>query len=237
MSKQLILIVDDEQDIQELTKLILVQEGFMVSSASTADQTIEMVSSQKPDLILLDLKLPGISGLEICRILKNDQKTSSIPVIMLTGKYIKPEERAHGLDMGADDYIIKPYSAKELTARIRAVLRRIDKEDEKEEELSTSDDSIVINIATHSVIVTESNGSQSKKVLSLTPKEFGLLWTFFKKKNHVLDRNFLCETVWGYEYYGTTRTVDVHIAHLREKLGEYGKRIETVEALGYKFVD
>lgn len=237
MPKQIILVVDDEHDILTMTDMILGQEGYEVVTAENADQAIQQVRNKRPDLILLDLKLPGIGGMEVCRILKEDEKTSQIPIIMLTGKYIKPEERAEGLDMGADDYIIKPFSVKELTARMRAVLRRMDHKSEPEEVIKTNDESIIINLATHTVDIRLHPQENNRKILSLTPKEFDLLYTFVKKRNHVLNRNFLCEYVWGHEYFGTTRTVDVHIAHLREKLGYLGKKIETIEAIGYKFVD
>ena len=227
MAKQKILVVDDEPDLVELVKDVLERNNYLVISARNADLAIKKVRESNPDLIILDLNLPGIGGIEVCRILKQDKKTSSIPIIMLTVKSTEMDKIA-GLEAGADDYMTKPFSTAELVARTRAVLRRILYAGEPGEVLASG--KIRLDSTEHMVYVVD-------KQIDLTPKEFNLLYLLMKKKGKVLSRTFLIENIWGYEYLGGTRTVDVHVRHLREKLGEEGKKVETVEGVGYKFVE
>jgi len=227
VAKQKILVVDDEPDLVELVKDVLERNDYSVISARNADLAIKKIRESKPDLIILDLNLPGIGGIEVCRILKEDRKTSSIPIIMLTVKSTETDKIA-GLEAGADDYMTKPFSTAELVARTRAVLRRILYAGEPGEVLVSGD--IRLDSTEHMVYVADEQ-------IDLTPKEFNLLYLLMKKKGKVLSRTFLIENIWGYEYLGGTRTVDVHVRHLREKLGEEGKKVETVEGVGYKFVE
>lgn len=228
-TKGTILVVDDEPDIVEYIVAVLEKEGYKINTAGSSDDALESIESEKPDLAILDLKLPGVSGYDLCRILKSKNETSDIPLIILSGKFIRPEDKIEALDIGADDYVTKPFSGGELLARMRAVLRRADYRGE-EGNILKSGNSLEVNIGEHTV-------KHSGKLVRLTPKEFDLLVMFLKKKNHVLKREFLLESVWGYEYFGTSRTVDVHVRRLREKLGGASKKIETVETIGYKFVD
>jgi two-component system alkaline phosphatase synthesis response regulator PhoP len=227
VAKQKILVVDDEPDLVELVKDVLERNNYSVISARNADIAIKKVRESKPDLIILDLNLPGIGGIEVCRILKRDRKTNSIPIIMLTVKSTETDKIA-GLEAGADDYMTKPFSTAELVARTRAVLRRILYAGEPGEVLVSGD--IRVDSTEHMVYVLD-------KQIDLTPKEFNLLYLLMKKKGKVLSRTFLIENIWGYEYLGGTRTVDVHVRHLREKMGDEGKKIETVEGVGYKFIE
>jgi len=227
VAKQKILVVDDEPDLVEMVKDVLERNDYSVISAGNADLAIKKVRESKPNLIILDLNLPGIGGIEVCRILKQDKQTSSIPIIMVTVKSTETEKIA-GLEAGADDYMTKPFSTGELVARVRAVLRRIVYAGEEGEVLVSGD--IKLDSTEHMVYV-------KNKQINFTPKEFNLLYMLIKKKGKVLSRTFLMENIWGYEYVGGTRTVDVHVRHLREKLGEEAKKIETVEGIGYKLVD
>lgn len=227
MAKQKILVVDDEPDLVELVKDVLERNNYLVISARNADIAIKKVRESNPDLIILDLNLPGIGGIEVCRILKRDKKTNSIPIIMLTVKSTETDKIA-GLEAGADDYMTKPFSTGELVARVKAVLRRILYVGEQGEVLVSGD--IRLDSTEHTVYV-------KNEPIDFTPKEFNLLYLLMKKKGKVLSRTFLMENIWGYEYLGGTRTVDVHVRHLREKLGEEAEKIETVESVGYKFVD
>jgi DNA-binding response OmpR family regulator len=228
-TKGKVLIVDDEPDIVEFIEAVLEKEGYQVVSAESADDALQNIESGKPDLIILDLKLPGVSGFDLCKILKSKDETSDIPLVILSGKYLRPEDKVQALDIGADDYITKPFYGGELLARIKAVLRRIDYKGEAVSILK-SGTSLEVNIPEHTVRI-------SGKTIKLTPKEFDLLVMFLKKKNHVLKREFLLESIWGYGYFGTTRTVDVHIRRLREKMGPLSKKIQTVEKIGYKFIE
>ncbi|MFH1258759.1 MAG: response regulator transcription factor [Elusimicrobiota bacterium] len=225
--KQEILVVDDEPDLVKLVTEVLREADFSVSSANNADETMRKIRESKPDLILLDLKLPVKDGFDICRTLKSDDQTSAIPVIILSSKKTEAD-KVLGLELGADDYITKPFRSAELVARLKAVIRRMDTKGEKEKIVCSG--KLVLDLDSHSVMVKD-------KPIKLTPKEFDLLYTLLKKKNKVVSRAYLMESIWGYEYYGTTRTVDVHIRHLRYKLGVEGRRIETVESYGYRFAE
>jgi len=227
MLKKRILVIDDDASISKLVSDVLTEEGFSVITASCGEEGIKKVHRSKPNLIILDLRLPDMNGFQICQTLKKDKNVSDIPIIMLTVKSTKSSTVA-GLEMGADDYIVKPFNQEELIARVKTVLRRAGGGEKVEEILRYGD--ILLNLDKHTVFI---KGEE----IDLTPMEFSLLHILIKKKGHVLNRSFLLETVWGYEYFGTTRTVDVHIGRLREKLAPLGEMIETVEGVGYKLID
>ncbi|HWQ61994.1 MAG TPA: response regulator transcription factor [Negativicutes bacterium] len=222
-----ILIVDDEANIRQLVKFNLEKEGFTTIEAEDGDACLEAVSRGKPDLIVLDIMLPGQDGLEVCRILKSRPETAGIAIIMLTAK-IEEIDTILGLEMGADDYVTKPFSPRELTARVKAVLRRNQKEP------SQSDELVFGNLRLHLVRYETFLGQEK---LELTPKEYELLKCFITYAGQAFTREQLLEQVWGYEYAGDTRTVDVHIRHLRIKLSadpSLAEAIETVRGVGYK---
>lgn len=223
MIKQKVLIVDDEVAIQELIRFNLEQSGFETEVAGDGIAALEMYESYRPDLIVLDLMLPGKDGYDVC---KEIRRTSNVPIIMLTAKETELE-RVLGLELGADDYITKPFSPLELVARIKAVLRRANSQetyDENEYRVGN----LFLQVDTREVKVHGKN-------VDLTRKEFDLLHIFMQHVGKVLTREVLLQKVWGYEYEGETRTVDVHIRHLRRKLGPEGEtRIETIHGVGYK---
>ncbi|MFY9526213.1 MAG: response regulator transcription factor [Limnochordia bacterium] len=223
MVKQKILIVDDEASIQELIRFNLEQSGFDTETASDGLEALEKFESYKPDLIVLDLMLPGKDGYDVC---KDIRRTSNVPIIMLTAKETELE-RVLGLELGADDYITKPFSPLELVARIKAVLRRASgQEEEGANEFRVGN--IFLQVDTREVRVNDVE-------VELTRKEFDLLHIFMENVGKVMTREVLLQKVWGYEYEGETRTVDVHIRHLRRKLGPEGEtRIETIHGVGYK---
>ncbi len=221
-----ILIIEDEADIAESLRYNFEREGFRIGIAESGEKGLRMALDEKrpPSLILLDLMLPGMSGIELCRRLRREPTTKKIPVIMLTAK-ASEADKISGLEIGADDYITKPFSVKEVTARIRAVLRRVDSETvQKYEDDKLSVD--FIDMRVHCV------GDEVK----LTRKEFALLTYLTKNSGRVATRQNLLDNVWGYSYFGDTRTLDVHIRRLRQKLGECGECIETVVGVGYRFV-
>ncbi|HBG10655.1 MAG: response regulator transcription factor [Limnochordia bacterium] len=223
MIKQKILIVDDEPSIQELIGFNLEQSGFDTAIAADGFAALEMFESYKPDLIVLDLMLPGKDGYDVC---KEIRRTSNVPIIMLTAKETELE-RVLGLELGADDYMTKPFSPLELVARIKAVLRRASGQ-ESQDENEYKVGNIFLQVDTREVKV----GDQ---LVELTRKEFDLLHIFMQNVGKVMTREVLLQKVWGYEYEGETRTVDVHIRHLRRKLGPEGEsRIETIHGVGYK---
>ncbi len=227
MLKKRILVIDDDASVSRLVSDVLTDEGFSVATASCGEDGIKKVYRSKPNLIILDLRLPDMDGFQICQTLKKDKNVSAIPIIMLTVKSAKSSTVA-GLEMGAEDYIVKPFNQEELVARVKTVLRRGSGEEKVEEILKYGD--MHLNLDKHAVFI------KDKKV-DLTPMEFNLLHILVKKKGHVLNRSYLLETVWGYEYFGTTRTVDVHIGRLRERLAHLGDKIETVEGVGYRLID
>ena len=223
MVKQKVLIVDDEVSIQELIRFNLDQAGFDTEVASDGLEAIEMFESYRPDLIVLDLMLPGKDGYDVC---KEIRRTSNVPIIMLTAKETELE-RVLGLELGADDYMTKPFSPLELVARIKAVLRRASGQ-ETQDENEYKVGNIFLQVDTREVKVHD-------EPVDLTRKEFDLLHIFMQNMGKVLTREVLLQKVWGYEYEGETRTVDVHIRHLRRKLGPEGEtRIETIHGVGYK---
>lgn len=227
-----ILVVDDEEHITELLRFNLEANGYTVIEAADGQTGIDLAKSEKPDLILLDLMLPVIDGVEVCRRLRLDEETEHLPIIMLTAKSDEID-KIIGLEMGADDYMTKPFSVRELLARIKAVLRRQrdagGAHEEEESGVITIGD-ITINEDKHEV-------RKRDEILDLTLKEFRLLSLLARNKGKVLSRNFLLDEIWGYDYFGEIRTVDVHIRHLRKKIEDDDKNpeyIETIRGVGYK---
>lgn len=225
--KEKILIVDDEKDIVKMLSYNLKKEGYRTVDARDGEDALELVLREHPDLILLDLMLPGIDGLEVCKQLKKEPKTSRIPIIMLTAK-IQETDKIVGLELGADDYVSKPFSPKELIARIKAVLRRSLEKEIPKEIVKFGD--LVIDFSQISVSV-------GNKPVELASKEFELLKTMIKAKGRVLSRDYLLDTIWGFDHAMDiqTRTVDVHIRTLRKKLKSAAKHIITVKNYGYRF--
>lgn len=225
-----ILIVDDELNIRELLKFNLENSGYKVIEAEDGQTAINMAKSQKPELIVLDLMLPGMDGLEVCRLVKNSRETAAIPIIMLTAKN-EEIDKVIGLELGADDYLTKPFSPRELLARIKAVLRRSNKESAVGGELVVG--KLKLNFNRYEAYLGATK-------LELTPKEYEMLKLFATNTGKVFTREQLLEKVWGYEYYGDTRTVDVHVRHLRVKLAlenDVAEAVETVRGVGYRFKD
>ena len=227
MPSDTILAVDDEVHILELISFNLKAAGYHVVTALTGEEALKRCEVERPSLVLLDIMLPGIDGLEVCRRLKGDRMTSNIPIIMLTARGDEVD-KILGLELGADDYITKPFSVRELAARVKSLLRRVAPQQETEPQTLRSGD-IMIDITNYEAF-------KGGEKLSLTLKEFELLKVLVLSRGKVLTRDFLLDRIWGYEYYGETRTVDVHIRHLRQKLGEE-PYIETVRGVGYRFVD
>jgi DNA-binding response OmpR family regulator len=219
------LIIEDDPDIAESVRYNLDAAGFHSTIASTGEQGLQLAleAQNSPGLIILDLMLPGMNGMELCRRLRRENQTRKTPIIMLTAK-TSEADRVAGLDVGADDYIAKPFSVRELLARVRAVLRRI------EGEPGESYDDARLRIDFEDVRVS-CDGTNVK----LTHKEFQLLSTLARKKGRVITRQQLLDQVWGYSYYGDARTLDVHIRRLRQKLETCGNCIETVVGVGYRF--
>lgn len=223
-----VLVVDDEEHIVELVKFNLETEGFDVEVAYDGLDGFVKARDTKPDLIFLDWMLPGISGIDILKKIRSDKELSNTPVIMLTAKNME-SDKIQGLDVGADDYITKPFSVKEVLARTNAVLRRYGGVSKSTETVLVLED-IKVDLQKHEVT---KNGQK----LELTLKEFELLKMLLQNRGRVLSRNHLLDKIWGYEYYGETRTVDVHIRHLRKKIEDESKHerfIETIRGVGYK---
>ena len=227
MMKTKILLVDDDPNIRQLVNLYLEKEGFEVSMADRGDAALKAFRQSPPDLMLLDLMLPGMDGWEVCREVR---KTSNLPIIMLTAKD-ETFDKVLGLELGADDYIVKPFDMKELVARIKAVLRRYQQPEPSAENKALTFQGLTVNIAQYTV-------SFKGREIEMPPKELELLHFLASHPNQVFTREQLLEQVWGYDYFGDSRTVDVHVKRLREKLegGEaLGWQIKTVWGVGYKF--
>jgi DNA-binding response OmpR family regulator len=227
--KMRVLVVEDETDIAGLVKHTLERSGdATVEVAASGDQALKLASEQTPDLIILDLNLPVLGGLEVCRLLRTRPGTAKTPIIMLTARTTE-SDRVLGLDAGADDYVSKPFSPRELAARVRAVMRRGRPEDAgpppiyRGEHLVADFDAIAISV--------------DGQAIKLTRREFELLKYLVLNRNRVLSRDRLLERVWGYDRLIETRSVDVHVGRLRGKLGTAGKQIETVVGLGYRFIE
>jgi len=223
MSKQTILVVDDEKHIVDLTKLYLTKEGYQVEVAYDGKSALEKVKNASPDLIVLDLMMPEMDGWEVCRTLRRD---NSIPIVILTARG-DDVDKIVGLEIGADDYMTKPFNPRELVARIKAVLRRTTREDKPITSLSVGN--VRIDVDRREVTV-------AGQPVELRAKEFDLLTAFARNTGVVLDRERLLNLVWGYDYLGDSRTIDVHVAWLREKLSGSSVQIQTVWGIGYKLV-
>ena len=229
MQKHRVLIVEDEQDIAGLIKHTLERSGGAEAEiVGSGDAALKAVSARPPDLIMLDLNLPVLGGLEVCRLLRARSDARHLPIIMLTAKSSE-SDRVAGLELGADDYVTKPFSLRELNARVRAVLRRSTRIDERPAP-GYQGDHLVADFDAVSVAV-DSNA------IRLTRREFELLRYLVQNKNRVVSRDRLLERVWGYDRLVETRSVDVHVGRLRSKLGSAGRQIETVVGLGYRFID
>jgi DNA-binding response OmpR family regulator len=223
-----ILVVEDEGDIAGLIKHALERGGdTVVEVVGAGDAALDAVKAHTPDLVILDLSLPGLSGLEVCRLIRARPATSGLPIIMLTARSSEAD-RVSGLDVGADDYMTKPFSLRELSARVRAVLRR--RRDDAPRPSGYRSAHLVADFDAVAVAV-------DGRPVRLTRREFELLKCLVENRNRVLSRDRLLERVWGYEHYVETRSVDVHVGRLRSKLGPAGSQIETVVGLGYRFVD
>jgi DNA-binding response OmpR family regulator len=219
-----VLIADDEKNIVQLARMYLVSEGFTVEAASNGREALEKVRQVKPDLVILDLMMPDVDGWEVCRRLR---KESDIPIIMLTARD-DDVDKIVGLELGADDYVTKPFNARELVARVKAVLRRYSAGKAPERVLQVGN--LRIDPERHEVTVDD-------RTVELRPKEFDLLTALARNPGVVFDRERLLKVAWGYDYYGDSRTVDVHVTWLREKLRESTARIQTVWGVGYKLIE
>jgi len=232
LKKKNILIVEDDEDIQQLLGYNLIRAGFHVEYGDSGEQALEKIKIQRPDLILLDLMLPGMDGKELCRIIRSDSQLTDLPIIMLTAKG-EESDIITGLDIGADDYITKPFSPKILISRVKAVLRR------KTKGLApqTHDSSDVIKIYDLVIDPGRYEVTITGEPVSLTPTEFGILQLLTRKAGWVFTRQQIIDAVRGYDYLVTPRTIDVQIFSLRKKLGGTGRKIETVRGIGYRFND
>ena len=225
-----ILIVEDERDIVELLRYNLQEAGFETDYVRNGADVLHRAVEQSPDLILLDLMLPEVDGLIVCRLLKNDPRTKNIPIVMVTAK-TEERDRIAGLELGVDDYITKPFSPKEVVLRVSAVLRRIQVGKQAEEDTKQiQQHGLTIDLDKHQVL-TESGP------IDLTSTEFKLITLFARSPGRVFTRDILMDVIWGQEYYGIDRTVDTHVSRLRRKLGKFGEHIETVHGVGYRFKD
>jgi two-component system alkaline phosphatase synthesis response regulator PhoP len=223
MAKETILVVDDEKHIVELARLYLEKEGYRVEDAHDGAEALAKIKSLQPVLVVLDLMLPGIDGWEVCRRVRGE---SEVPIIMLTARD-DDVDKIVGLELGADDYLTKPFNPRELVARVRAVLRRYEKATLLEQ---------VIKIGQVTIDPQRREVTVGDKLVELRTKEFDLLLTLAQHKGIVLSRDQLLDLAWGFDFYGQTRTVDVHIAHLRDKLAGSEIIIDTVWGIGYKLV-
>ncbi len=219
-----ILLVDDEPAIRELAKLYLEQEGFRVEMVGRGDEALKQVRQHAPALVVLDVMLPGLNGFEVCRQIRRE---SDVPIIMLTARG-DDADKIVGLELGADDSLAKPFNPRELAARVKAILRRAQLGQRRTR---------VLELANLRVDLERREVSIGDRRVELRAKEFDLLVALLQNKGIVLDRERLLEMVWGYDFYGESRTVDVHIKHLRDKLEGSGVAIETVRGIGYKLVE
>lgn len=227
MSKETILIVDDEEDIIELIKYNLKNEGYSILTATTGEQAIKIAKQANPDLMVLDLMLPGISGLEVTKYLKSLEETCRIPIVMLTAKGDE-SDIVIGLELGANDYISKPFSPKVLIARIRAILRRRKKNTDDVSNPAKQEEDLIIDRAKHIVTI-------KGETVDLTLSEFELLSFLTEKKGWVFTRNQIVDAIRGENYAVTQRSIDVIIVGLRKKLKNHASTIETVRGVGYRF--
>ncbi|MBN1284214.1 MAG: response regulator transcription factor [Anaerolineae bacterium] len=229
MTGETILIVDDEPHIIELTEMYLAQEGFRVISAHDGRAALDLIAAERPALVVLDLMLPVLDGMDVCRQVRADKQTADLPILMLTARD-DDIDKIVGLELGADDYVTKPFNPRELVARVKAILRRAARPSEvgiEDETVRVGD--VVIDPARRTVAVRGQD-------VALRTREFDLLLALARSEGIVFSRDKLLDLVWGYDFYGQTRTVDVHVAHLREKLQGSAVSIETVWGVGYKLV-
>ncbi len=225
MTGERILVVDDEPNIVDLARMYLEKEGYRVESASDGAKALEQIESREPALIVLDLMLPELDGFEVCR---RTRARSDVPIIMLTARD-EDVDKIVGLELGADDYLTKPFNPRELVARVKAILRRGDR--------ALRLDDKPLHVADLTLDPARREVSVAGEQIELRAKEFDLLQAFAENKGIVLTREQLLNKVWGYDFYGETRTVDVHVAHLRKRLRGSRVSIETVTGVGYKLVD
>ena len=219
-----ILIVEDEKDILHLVQFYLEKEGYRTCTAVTGMEGLKLARSEHPDLIILDLMLAELDGLEVCKQIRADPRTSRLPIVMLTAK-AEESDTIVGLELGADDYVTKPFSPKALVARVKALFRRVERVQDGPSRLTYGP--VVMDLGRHEV-------THDGREIALTAKEFGLLEHLLRNPGRVLTRDALLNTVWGYDYYGTTRTVDVHIRRLKQKIPSLNDAITSVKSLGYK---
>lgn len=226
-----ILIIDDEEHILELLDFNLSLEGYEVITTMSSLDGLDIIKQDKPDLVLLDWMLPKMSGIELLNIIRSDEDYDDIAVIMLTAKNME-EDKLEGLTIGADDYVTKPFSIKELSARVKNILKRYNKQDSNNKtnklgsnKLKAGD--LILELDRHEVYLRD-------RLIDLTVKEYGILKLLLENKGRLISREHILEKIWGYDYFGETRTVDVHIRYLRKKLGEDENFIDTIRGLGYK---
>jgi two-component system alkaline phosphatase synthesis response regulator PhoP len=226
MAGETVLVVDDEANIVDLARMYLEQEGFRVQSANDGVKALDMISRQPPALMVLDLMLPEVDGWEVCRRVRSGKTAPDLPIVMLTARD-EDVDKIVGLELGADDYVTKPFNPRELVARVKAILRRSHRSVVRESVVHVGD--VTIDPARHEVTI-------AGRSVELRPKEFDLLLALAEHHGMVLSRDQLLNLVWGYDFYGETRTVDVHIAQLRKKLVGSSVEVETVLSVGYKLV-
>ena len=219
-----ILIVEDELDLRSTLEFKFKSEGYSVDAVSKGKEAIDAIARKKPDLVLLDLMLPDMSGLDVCKTIRNSADSFDTAIIMLTAKG-EEVDRVLGFELGADDYVVKPFSIRELALRASTVLKRREKHEETNN-ISLGD--IEINLSSYRVFI-------SKTEIQLTAKEFLLFKHLVQKNGRIQTREVLLEEVWGYNSFVTTRTVDTHVKRLRSKIGDIGSKIETVRGIGYRF--
>jgi DNA-binding response OmpR family regulator len=220
----MVLVVDDDEHIRELASLYLEKEGFQVLCASDGPAALAAARASRPALVVLDLMLPGIDGFEVCKRLRQD---TDVPVLMLTARN-EDVDKIVGLELGADDYLTKPFNPREMVARVKAILRRY---------AGGQRPGPTVRVGALSVDRPRREARVGERDLTLRPKEFDLLATLADNAGIVLTREQLLDLVWGYDFYGETRTVDVHVQHLRQKLADSGVAIQTVRGIGYKLVE
>jgi DNA-binding response OmpR family regulator len=220
-----ILVVEDDPDILQLVKLYLEKDGFLVVTAATGTAALKQIKAERPDLVVLDLMLPELDGLEVCKRIRTIPETALLPIIMLTAK-AEESDTVIGLELGADDYVTKPFSPKALVARVKALLRRLERKPE--------DGATQYRYGALTLDLTRHEASVKGQEVALTAKEFGLLEHLLRNCGRVLTREVLLNAVWGYDYFGTTRTVDVHVRRLKQKIPHLDDAIISVKSLGYK---
>ena len=225
--KKIIAVVDDEPDLLELLSHNLKKSGYTVKTFTTASGFRRSLKKSRPDLIILDLMLPDMNGFDVCRQLKKNEETASIPVIMLTAM-TDETDKVTGLELGADDYVTKPFSIKELVARVRVIFRRIDKSEKQDSDTLSLTDALKLDLNKYKVFV-------EKRPVDLTTTEFRILHLLSEKPGWVYSREQIMDYLWGDEKAILDRTIDVHIRNLRKKLGKAGKHIKNVRGIGYKF--